>query len=175
MKYKKTSIITVALASILALSGCSAVSTAVKKRNLEVKTQMSDTVWLDPVSSEQRTIFVQVRNTTDKQIDLIDDLNNRLSSKGYKVVQNPNNAHYWIQTNILKLDKMDLRESQGFLSSGYGGAISGAAIGALGGAAFTNSSRSLAAGGLIGGAIGLVADSMVEDVNYAMVTDIQIL
>lgn len=175
MNPRKSSIIAVSLVSIMALSGCSAVSTAVKKRNLEVKTQMSDTVWLDPVSDEDRTIYVQVRNTTDKSIELVDGLSDRLNDKGYRVVQDPKKAHYWLQTNVLKLEKMDLRETQGFLNSGYGGALSGAAIGALGSASFSNSSKSLAAGGLIGGAIGLVADAMVEDVNYSMITDIQIV
>ncbi|WP_327790719.1 complement resistance protein TraT, partial [Vibrio anguillarum] len=105
-------------------------TTAVKKRNLEVQTQMSETVWLDPVGADKRTVFVQVRNTTDKPIDIMDALSTKLSNKGYRVVQDPDAAHYWVQTNILKLDKMDLREAQGFLSSGYGAGISGAALGA---------------------------------------------
>ncbi|MBF4242549.1 complement resistance protein TraT, partial [Vibrio anguillarum] len=130
MKRNKTTLIGLALASVMALSGCSAVTTAVKKRNLEVQTQMSETVWLDPVGADKRTVFVQVRNTTDKPIDIMDALSTKLSNKGYRVVQDPDAAHYWVQTNILKLDKMDLREAQGFLSSGYGAGISGAALGA---------------------------------------------
>lgn len=38
------------VSSTLVLSGCGAMSTAIKKRNLEVKTQMSQTIWLDPSS-----------------------------------------------------------------------------------------------------------------------------
>lgn len=34
------------VSSALVLSGCSAMGTAIKKRNLEVKTQMSETIWL---------------------------------------------------------------------------------------------------------------------------------
>ncbi|MEZ8082800.1 complement resistance protein TraT [Enterovibrio norvegicus] len=167
--------LSLALASIMAISGCSAVTTAVKKRNLEVKTQMSETVWLDPVSIDKRTIFLQVRNTTDKSINLIDGLTNKLSVKGYRVIQDPDLAHYWIQTNILKLDKMDLNEAQGFFSSGYGAGLSGAALGVLATAGFSSHSNTLAAGGLIGAGIGLVADSIVEDVNYSMITDVQIV
>jgi len=175
MKSNKKIIMGLALASVVALSGCSAVTTAVKKRNLEVKTQMSETIWLDPVSQQQKTVFVQVRNTTDKSIDIVNALSDKLASKGYEVVQDPDAAHYWIQTNILKLDKMDLREAQGFLSSGYGAGISGAALGALATGAFTSRNSSLAAGGLIGATVGLVADAMVEDVNYSMITDVQIV
>ncbi|MBF4374147.1 complement resistance protein TraT [Vibrio anguillarum] len=175
MKRNKTTLIGLALASVMALSGCSAVTTAVKKRNLEVQTQMSETVWLDPVGADKRTVFVQVRNTTDKPIDIMDALSTKLSNKGYRVVQDPDAAHYWVQTNILKLDKMDLREAQGFLSSGYGAGISGAALGALATGAFTSHNNTLAAGGLIGATVGLVADAIVEDVNYAMITDVQIV
>ncbi|EGM8392360.1 TPA: complement resistance protein TraT, partial [Escherichia coli] len=39
---------TAILSSTLVLSGCGAMSTAIKKRNLEVKTQMSETIWLEP-------------------------------------------------------------------------------------------------------------------------------
>ncbi|ELI5720925.1 complement resistance protein TraT [Vibrio fluvialis] len=175
MKNTKKKLVCVALASALALSGCSAVSTAVNKRNLEVKTQMSETVWLDPVSQQEKTVFLQIRNTTDKQIDVEDALKSRLEQKGYSVTQNPDDAHYWIQTNILKLDKMDLREAQGFLSSGYGAGLTGGALTALAVAANTSHSQTILGAGLIGAAAGFVADSLVEDVNYAMITDIQIV
>lgn len=173
MKSKKT--LALIVVTIISLSGCSAVSTAVKKRNLEVKTAMSETIWLDPVSSDKRTIFIQTRNVTDKEVNIEQELSSKLVSKGYSVIQDPDKAHYWIQANILKLDKMDLREAQGFLSSGYGGALSGAAAGLLAASAFTKHSNSIAGAGLIGGAVGLVADSLVEDVNYALITDIRVV
>ncbi|ENM5770900.1 complement resistance protein TraT [Vibrio mimicus] len=175
MKSHKTTLIGLALASVMALSGCSAVTTAVKKRDLEVQTKMSETIWLDPVGADKRTIYVQVRNTTDKPIDIRDSLISKLSRKGYRVVQDPDAAHYWLQTNILKLDKMDLRDAQSLLSSGYGAGISGAALGALATGALTSHDNTLAAGGLLGATVGLVADAMVEDVNYALITDVQIV
>ena len=46
------------VSSTLALSGCGAMSTAIKKRNLEVKTQMSETIWLEPAS--ERTDLLPV-------------------------------------------------------------------------------------------------------------------
>ncbi len=33
-------------------------------------------------------------------------------SQRYQVVTSPDKAYYWIQANVLKADKMDLRESQ---------------------------------------------------------------
>ena len=50
----------------LALSGCAATSTAVAKRNLDVQTKMSDTIFLDPVTPDERTVYVDVRNTSDQ-------------------------------------------------------------------------------------------------------------
>jgi len=157
----------------LTLSGCSAMSTAIKKRNLEVKTQMSETIWVEP--SNQKTVFLQIKNTSDKDMsDLTTKIAADLRAKGYNVVSAPDSAYYWIQANVLKADKMDLRESQSFLTQGFQGAAMGAALGA-GITAYNTSSAGATLGvGLASGLIGLAADSMVEDVNYTMVTDIQI-
>ncbi|EFA6422081.1 hypothetical protein CIW10_004953, partial [Escherichia coli] len=86
-------------------------STAIKKRNLEVKTQMSETIWLEP--SSERTVFLQIKNTSDKDMSgLQAKISDAVKAKGYQVVSSPDKAYYWIQANVLKADKMDLRESQ---------------------------------------------------------------
>ncbi|MCV2939476.1 complement resistance protein TraT, partial [Escherichia coli] len=66
MKTKKLMMVAL-VSSTLALSGCGAMSTAIKKRNLEVKTQMSETIWLEPAS--ERTVFLQIKNTSDKDMN----------------------------------------------------------------------------------------------------------
>ncbi len=72
------------ISSSLALTGCSAVSTAVKKRNLEVKTQMSETIWLDPAS--QKTVYLQIKNTSDKDMsDLASLIRKAVEAKGYRM------------------------------------------------------------------------------------------
>lgn len=55
---------TAVLSSVLVLSGCGAMSTAIKKRNLEVKTQMSETIWLEP--SSQKTVYLGVSGATEQ-------------------------------------------------------------------------------------------------------------
>ena len=161
------------VSSALALSGCSAMGTAIKKRNLEVKTQMSETIWLEP--SNNKTVYLQIKNTSDKDMSgLQAKIASAVTSKGYQVVSNPDTAGYWIQANVLKADKMDLRESQGWLSRGYEGAVTGAALGA-GITAYNSSSAGATLGvGLAAGLVGMAADAMVEDVNYTMITDVQI-
>ncbi|HIF3101950.1 TPA: conjugal transfer complement resistance protein TraT [Salmonella enterica] len=160
---------TAVLSSVLVLSGCGAMSTAIKKRNLEVKTQMSETIWLEP--SSQKTVYLQIKNTSDKDMSgLQAKVTKAVQDKGYTITSSPDSAYYWIQANVLKADKMDLRTAQGFLSQGYEGAIAGAALGA--GITGYNSSS---AGATLGvGLAGMAADAMVEDINYTMVTDIQI-
>lgn len=166
-------IVAAVVLSAFTLSGCGAMSTAVKKRNLEVKTQMSETVWLEP--SNEKTVYIQVRNTSDKDMSNLQTLiANDLTAKGYKVSSSPDTAYYWVQANVLKADKMDLRQTQGFLSSGYEGAATGAALGA-GITAYNSSSAGATLGvGLAAGLVGMAADAMVEDVNYTMVSDLQI-
>ncbi|QMM55145.1 complement resistance protein TraT (plasmid) [Enterobacter sp. RHB15-C17] len=172
MKLKQYAVVGL-VASTLALSGCGAMSTAVKKRNLDVKTQMSQTVWLEP--SSEKTVYLQVRNTSDQDMSGLEaQISNALSAKGYRVTDSSDDAYYWVQANVLKAEKMDLRASQGFLSTGYEGAATAAALGA-GITAYNSASAGATLGvGLASGLIGLAADSMVEDVNFTMVTDLQI-
>lgn len=170
---KRKLLVAAVAASCLVLSGCSAMGTAIKKRNLDVKTQMSQTVWLEP--SNEKTVYLQVRNTSDKDMSNLQTLLSQdLRQKGYTVTSSPDAAYYWIQANVLKAEKMDLRTAQGFLSSGSEGAAAGAALGA-GITAYNSTSGGAILGvGLAAGLAGMAADAMVEDVNYTMVTDLQI-
>ena len=86
-------------------------STAIKKRNLEVKTQISETIWLEPAS--ERTVFLQIKNTSDKDMSgLQGKIADAVKAKGYQVVTSPDKAYYWIQANVLKADKIDVYKRQ---------------------------------------------------------------
>ncbi|MFD3232317.1 complement resistance protein TraT, partial [Rahnella aceris] len=130
-------------------------------------------VWLEP--SSEKTVYIQIRNTSDKDMsDLQTLLAQDLRAKGYNVTSSPDSAYYWIQANVLKAEKMDLRQAQGLLSTGYEGAATGAALGA-GITAYNSTSGGAILGvGLAAGLAGMAADAMVEDTNYTMVTDLQI-
>lgn len=83
------------------LSACTAVHTSVAKRNLNVQTRMSQTVYLDPVEPEQRTIFLDIRQTAaEYQLPLGDDVRNFMLTRGYQLVDSPINAQYWLQVNV---------------------------------------------------------------------------
>lgn len=63
---RKNNFIAAVVLGAFLLSGCGAMGTAIKKRNLEVKTQMSETIWLEP--STERTVYLQIKNTSDKDM-----------------------------------------------------------------------------------------------------------
>ena len=91
----------VLLLLVALLSACSAVHTSVAKRNLDVQTRMSQTVYLDPVEPEQRTIFVDIRNTSaEYQLPLADDVRQFMQQRGYQLVDSPLRAQYWLQVNV---------------------------------------------------------------------------
>jgi hypothetical protein len=154
--------------------GCAATQLALEKRSLDVQTKMSETIFLDPVGPDKKTVFIDIKNTSDKEVNVVSDLNSAIAAKGYKVVQDPNQAHYMLQANILSVAKTDPSALQSVIGAGYGGAVFGGAVGAGIGAATGRSWGSAAAGGIIGGIAETVTGALVKDVYYAMITDVQI-
>lgn len=173
-KYAAQAIQYTALAtSIIALASCAATGTMIEHRTLESQTRLSKTIFLDPVSSLQKTIFIAVKNTSVEPMEINQPLSDALRAHGYRVVNNPADAHYMLQANILSIGKMSLAASQTALGGGYGSALAGGVVGAgLGG--LSGKTNGVLVGGLAGGLVGLAADSLVKDVNYSMVTDVQI-
>lgn len=157
----------------LILSGCAATRVAIEKRELAVNTRMSETIFLDPVGQSKKTFYLQFRNTSDKQsVSLKEELKNQISSKGYRLEQDPDKAHFILQVNVLQAGKTDPAAASQALASGFGGALVGAA--SAGVIANHISGSGLAAAGLIGAGVELLANSMVKDVTFSLITDIQI-
>lgn len=159
------------LAVLFIFTSCSALHTSISKRNLDVQTKMSDTIWLNPVAPSEKTLFLQVKNTSGKDMQIEDKIKVALQDKGYRLVNDPNNAKYWLQANILKVDKVDLREvnedsfSTAVLAGGIGAALGGQRSGGV---------YTAVGWGLAAATVSTIADALVKDINYAMVTDILI-
>lgn len=164
-----------ALGSTSLLSGCAATSLAISKHDLDVQTKMSDTIFLDPVAPAQRTIFVQVRNTSDRQdFDIASDVTAAIAAKGYRVVNDPDQAHFILQANILKVGKVAPSAAQESFGT-YGSALGGAFLGAgIAGAVGTTHVGPILAAGILGGLVETVANAAVKDVYFTAVTDIQL-
>ena len=157
------------LGLLLTMVSCSTMHTIISKRNLDVQTKMSDTIWLEPAAANQKTVFVKVSNTSGKNLNIEQKIINVLSAKGYRIVNDPAEAKYWLQANILKVDKVNLDSDNGFSD-----AVLGAGIGGVLGAQRSGGAYTAIGWGLAGAAIGTLADALVDDTAYAMVTDILI-
>ena len=173
MPYKKLFVLG---SAILLLMGCAATQTMISKRNLDVQTKMSNTIFLNPVEDSAKTIYVQLKNTSDQPNFAINhELQSALESRGYQVVTSLNSAHYLLQANILQVGKTDPTAAEKALLGGYGssfGAVfTGGAVGAL---ASGWSTKATLAGGLLGGIVDTVANAAVKDVTYTVITDLQI-
>lgn len=162
----------------LNLFGCAATQTAISKRNLDVQTKMSDTIFLDPVSEKNKTILIQVKNSTDKpELDISPLLKASINQKGYRLVSNPDDAHFILQANVLSVEKTS-KSPNASRYGGFGAAVGGAAIGGLASAATGGTGRNMAGTALIVGALAGLAEAvgngLVSDVYYVAVTDVQI-
>ncbi len=156
-----------------ALGGCAATQVMLSHRNLEVQTRMSNTIFLNPVSHVYKTVYVQFHSTTDKNIGIAQikrRLDSAIEANGYRIVSS-RYAHYWIQVNILQVGKSDPSAANNALVGGFGGALAG---GAVAGMASNYDTNTTLAGGLIGGIASIAADSLVKDVTYMMITDLQL-
>lgn len=164
--------IVVLSAVAVGLSGCAAAQVALQHKNLDVQTKMSNTIFIPPVSPSQQTVYVQFKNTSDQSLNvpaLEQELDADLTTQGYRVVTY-NQAHYLLQINVLSIGKMSPSAAQGALGGGYGSALAGAAAGGLIGQSYVGAG----VGGLVAGVGGMIADSLVKNVTYAMITDVQV-
>lgn len=160
--------------SIVLLTSCAATEVALSHKNIETQTTLSKTIFLDPVPDSQKSVFIVVKNTSDQQsFDISHSLTQAFRAHGYKVMSNPSDAHYKVQANILSVGKVSKSASQSAPGHGFGSALAGGATGAAAGSLSGNSTAMLA-GGLVGGIGGLAVDSLVKDVNFTMIVDLQI-
>jgi hypothetical protein len=159
----------------LALAACAATTTAISKRNLDVQTKMTESIFLDPVPADRRTVFVQVRNTSDKpDFDLEPAVRAAVESRGYRVVDDPTEAHYLLQANVLQAGRSSDGAAEDTFAGGFGSMVLGGAAGAGAGRVLSENTGVIVGGALAGAAISAVADAFVQDVTYSIISDVQI-
>ena len=156
---------------VIGLSGCAATSTLIDHGSLQTSTKMSASIFLPPQATENKLVYLQVKNTSDQNVEIAGLLTQDLEAEGYTLTTNPDLAYQILQVNILQAGKTTESNVNSMLSDGYGVAIAGAALGA---GVSANPWEGGAIGGVIGGLTGAIADALVKDVTYSMTTDIQI-
>ncbi|MBO4301347.1 MAG: complement resistance protein TraT [Desulfovibrio sp.] len=170
-------LISCVMALCLMCAGCSAMQVALTRKDLDVQTKMSSTIFMDLENQKGRHVYVDFRNTSGKNLNLENMVTQTLISRGYETVSSPAKADYILQVNVLSCEKSDPAAIEKNLGLGFGTALTGVATGALIGTA-THSSYGMATGAVVGGLAGsaaeLVAGSLVKDVTYALVTDVQV-
>ena len=63
----------------------------------------SNTVFLDP--GMNRTAYLQLRNISENQTITLTDIQTKLTTKGYQVTNDPEQANYWIQAKVVYCHK----------------------------------------------------------------------
>lgn len=176
---RKNLFFAVAVCLIFLVNGCAATRTLIEKRKLTVETKMSETIFLEPVSPEERVVYVDIKNTTDKELPGVEHgIKGRIVSNGYMVTEDPAEATFILQANILQVGKTDLEDANAMLGEGYQGVVEGAVIGGVIGGAIGGDvdeiNKGTVIGGIAGGVAGFIFDALVTDDLFTMVTDIQI-
>lgn len=164
---------------IVTLGGCAATQTLVSKKDLEVQVKTSTAIFVDPVPQNKRTVYLDVKSGVmefDRREfkQFVRDQFVNSNDNNYVLVDNPEEAQFTMVVYVLNLEKTSPTAAEQALKSGYmGGAIAaGATVGAI--ANSSNRYTGAGAGAIAGGAIELVSSSLVKDVFFMLVCDIQI-
>src|SRR5215475_5870420 len=109
-----------ALVLASSLQGCAATQTAIAHHDLDVQTKMTNTIFLDPVTPDKQVVYVQAKNTSDQPaFDLETPLKQAIAARGYRIVQDPSQAYYILQDNVLQVGKTSPSAAQESFAGGY--------------------------------------------------------
>jgi len=161
--------------SLLVLASCAAVDANVNHGDLQINTHLSETVFLDPVPVEKRSIYVSIRNTSDHpELDISGPLKVAVAQRGYLVVQDPTKAEYMLRANVLQAGEVDASSKSSMLLAQYGqpllaGAVVAGTTSALGGGTAATTGLGLGAA-----AATFAANQIWKDKTYSVVVDIEL-
>ena len=167
----------VLVALLPAFAGCAAVATAIQHKDLQVETKVAGTVFTEPVPPEKKTVWLDIRNTSGKEVDL-SALKEMIAAKGYRVLDDPTAVQLRLQINVLYLGRAEQAAIDRWIAGGYGaglaGAAAGAAIGSHVGSSVTSALMGAGIGGLVAGLAETVINAAVKAVTYTLITDYQL-
>lgn len=92
--------------AIFGLNGCIDASATTSKMaessELKVSTNMADSIFIEPVAKSKKTVFIFAKNTTSCNLNLESKLSDGVISKGYNIVDDPENATFILGVNVLE-------------------------------------------------------------------------
>ncbi|GBR02061.1 complement resistance protein TraT [Acetobacter oeni] len=141
---------------LFVLSGCASEEAITAQNQMAVHTRMSETIFLDPVAPDQRTIYVGVRNTSDfPGIDVKAQLVHALRKRGYTLVDDPDIARFELQVNVLQAGRIRRsRQNPSLMRGSVPGGLVSTYIGNI--------------------PTGLFSQIMGGDVTFAVITDVRL-
>jgi len=124
MQYKNFRLIILGFLSLILFNGCAITQNLIGQRELVTHTKMSSAVFLHPAPSIQRTVFLNIKNTSaHSELSITKPLRNLFRHDGYRIVDSPNQAYYIVDLNMLQAGQVTAEQSQLLLNSDYGDAI----------------------------------------------------
>lgn len=155
--------------SFFIFQGCAAAKIALEHKDLVTSTRMSESIFLELHDNVEKTIYVDIKNTSDKDIFVVERIKQAIQGRGYQVVDDHKKAFYFLRGNILYVGKTDPSAADSAFLNGFGGGLAGMAIGnEIGG---TGGMIGL---GLAGAAVEFVANALTKNVTFCILTDLQI-
>lgn len=159
-------------AIILCLAGCNSVSSR-HASSPHVETRMSKSIFLAP-SYGDKSCFIEFRNSSGLEgVQIKEAIIRAIANKGYRIVDNFDQATYTLQVNVLSVRRVESSEAFSNVNT-TGAVLGGAAIGAGIGAVATESGTGTVVGGIVGSALGALIAGGVESYAYNMITDIRV-
>jgi hypothetical protein len=176
IKMNRTSGLIVMSLVLSLLGGCAATQVAVGKKDLKVNTRTSTAIFVDPVSKDKRTVYLDVKsgvmefNRSDFKNFVARSFAENTDG-GFVVVDDPDKAQFQMLVYVLNLEEALPTAAEAALNQGYVGSI---AAGATAGAVIGRSYSGAATGGLLGGAADVISGALVHDVTFMLVCDVKI-
>lgn len=168
-----------AVSIVVFLGGCAAAQVAMSKKDLDVQARTSTAIFVDAVPREKRTIYLDIKSGVmefdrRKFKQVVTDQFLNASDNGYKIVDDPEMAQFTMVVYVLNLEKTSPTAAEAALHQGYsGGAVAlGATVGLM--SNHNNPLMGAAAGGVVAGGLDFISGSLVKDVTFMLVSDVQI-
>jgi outer membrane murein-binding lipoprotein Lpp/outer membrane lipoprotein SlyB len=168
---KKIILVTVVIMATVWMVGCSSTARMVEHARMQSNVSMSDSLFLN--LAKERTAYIKVTNTSDMQeLQCEPMIKGRLAAKGITIVNNPAEASWIIQANVLRVGYMRVDSMGRDLSA------LGTVAGGIAGALIPKSGKDSLVGALVGSAVGnvagAVAGSLVKIGRYTGTVELQV-
>ncbi len=152
------------------LGGCATSRMMIRYGDLDTKTEMSESVFLELRSDLPQTVHISEASTAGRELTIRPGLERQLRASAYTVVDDPDEATYIIQINHLRLVESELQGDEGVsdaigaaLAAGAGAALATDILGASGAAGEV---------GLIVGVFSFLLDSHTKHIAHTLTTDV---